>query len=114
MSNKPKYFAMYHGPSYSSYDTEFVTGVSSLKQARFLFEQFYSGSVWSDEYRENGEGFYVPWFMGRYSLTPATTREDHMDLYVVHENTTPGTYILGQEIECRLMWGERGGIVVEK
>jgi len=114
MSNKPKYFAMYHGPSYCSYNTEFVMGVSSLKNARWLFEQFYSGSVWSDEYHENADGFYVPWSLGRYSLTPGTSREDHMDLYYANENTTPGTYIMSQALVCRLMWGERGGIVVEK
>ena len=117
MSNKPKYFAMYHGlsyHSYTSYDTERVMAVPSLRVARDLFCSFYGGSAWYDEYQQNADGFYVPWSADRYSLTPATSREDYMDLYVAVENTLPGTYIMGQEIAYRLTWGERGGIVVEK
>jgi len=114
MSNKPKYFAMYHGPSYYSYDTERVMAVPSLRVARDLFCSFYGGSVMYDEYRENADGFYVPWSVNGHSFTPGTSKEDYMDLYVAVENTLPGTYIMGQEIAYRLTWGERGGIVVEK
>lgn len=115
VSNKPKYFGFYHGPSYGmTGDTDSMMGFTSLRHARQAFEGYYGGSVWADDYQLNPDGFYVPWRMGAYVLTPGTSREDWMDLYVAAENTTPGTYIMSQDIEYRLTWGERGGIVIEK
>lgn len=114
MANKPKYFAVYGGPSYLSYDRESVMAFASLKDARHGFQSFYNGGIWHDEYILNPDGYYVPWRLGAYSRTPGTSERDWMDLYVVSENSTPGTYIMSEDIECRMMFGERGGIVVEK
>lgn len=50
MSNKPKYFGVYNGPSYGSHDADFMMGFTSLRQARIAFENFYYGSVTYDEY----------------------------------------------------------------
>lgn len=114
MSNKPKYFGVYSGPSYFSYDSEYVMGFASLAQARHAFRSFYNGSVWYDEYRENADGLYVPWSIGRYSLTPGTSCEDLMYLYSAHEDPTPGTYFKSEEVNRVMTFGARGGIVVEK
>lgn len=115
MSNKPKYFATYHGPSYNLMgDVERVMGFASLADAKDAFRSFYSGSVGYGEYQMNAEGFHVPWSMGQYVRTPATTLQDHMDLYMVLEDDVPGQYLMNDEIKYRLTWGPRGGIVVEK
>lgn len=114
MAIKPKYFAIYGGPGYMSYDRESVMGFASLKDARRAFQAFYDGSVWHDEYIVNPDGYYVPWKMDTFSLTPGTSRHDWMDLYFVSENTTPGTYIMSEDLEVRMVFGERGGIVIEK
>lgn len=112
---KPKYFGFYHGPSYGMMgDDERTMAFTSLRHAREIFSGFYSGSVWQTEYQLNPDGFYVPWNLNDYVQTPGASREDWLDLYSAHENTTPGTYIMSQEIEYRLTWGERGGVVIEK
>lgn len=112
--SKPKYFGIYSGPSYSSYDAERAMGFSSLKDARHAFQSFHTGGLSYDEYRLNADGCYVPWSMGTYDLTPGASAEDHMDLHVAIPGETPGTYDRCEEIECRMMFGERGGIVVER
>jgi len=111
--NKPKYFAIYNDPSHGSHDAEYVMGVGSLPDARGTLQAFYGGGVWSDEYRRNKDGFYVPWNIANYTLTPGTSREDYLDLHCVSNGETPGTYLMG-DLAYRLTWGERGGIVVEK
>lgn len=115
MSDKPKYFATYHGPSYGSWDEgEYVMGFASLREAKDAFRCFNMGGVTYDEYLRNPQGLHVPWRMGEYSRTPATTRDDFMDLYTVVEDETPGQYLMTDSLEYRLSWGPRGGMVVEK
>lgn len=114
MNKKPKYFGLYHGPSYGGWESEYVMGFFSLEDAKHTFRQFWNGYSTHDEYRENADGFYVPWDMGKYSATPATTREDFMDLYSVGEAQHCGTYFMSDSVDVRLTWGPRNGIVVER
>lgn len=114
-SSKPKYFATYHGPSYGTWDaSEYMMGVASLKEAKDLFRQFHQGWVTYDEYLRSPDGLHVPWRMSEYVSTPATTREDRMEVYAVIEDDVPGRYLMNDDIEYWLTWGPRGGIVVEK
>jgi opacity protein-like surface antigen len=108
----PKYFGVYYGPSYHSYDRERMMGFASKEDARRVFDGFYSGSVRYDEYIENTDGYLVPWSMNEYSLTPGTCEEDFIDVYSAYPGDTPGTYTYGSVL-YRLSWGPRGGIVVE-
>jgi hypothetical protein len=111
---KPKYFGFYHGPSYGSYDTDHTMGFPTLEHAKATFRHFWNGTVVTDDYALNEDGLYVPWSMGDYTSTPATTREDYMDLYGAIECSYPGTYTESAEPLYRLTWGVRDGVKVEK
>jgi hypothetical protein len=64
-------------------------------------------------YRENFDGEYVPWEMGRRVEFPGTTDEDYMDVYYAVKDDNNGTYILG-DWAYRLTIGPRKGVRVEK
>jgi hypothetical protein len=114
MNNKPKYFATYHGPSYGSWDaSEYLMGFPSLKSAKRALRDFQGGYVGYDEYLRNPDGYHVPWRMGEYMHSPATTDQDYMDVYYAIETNTPGVYSMGEHA-YRLTVGARGGVVVEK
>lgn len=113
-NRKPKYFGFYHGPSYGGWESEFAMGFSSLADAKHAFNAFWLGGATTDEYRMTNFGFHVPWDMATYSATPATSREDYMDLYSVTDTEWLGMYKMSDDIDYRLTWGTRGGIVVEK
>ena len=103
-----RYLCVYSGPSYGSWGLEFMAGVKSLNEAWCYFSDFQSGYVHSVTYRENGDGNYVPW-ESEYSVTPATTFEDTMDVYRVTGNND-GSCVRHPEPSFRLYLGERGGI----
>ena len=111
--SKVRYFGIYNGASYSSWDREFVSGFRSLGDAEQHFIDFQSGEVWRDEHRENADGEYVLWSRNERSLTPATSETDYMDLYAAVA-TPYGTYTMGQEPIYRLFRGERGGFKCER
>lgn len=115
MSNKPRYFAVYSGPSYGGWDgPEYVIGLSSLKEAKDLMRQFDSGYVTYDEYLRNPDGLHVPWRMREsFSLLGSTSWSDRMDVYEAIPVDVPGQYLMGDFV-YRLTYGERGGVKVEK
>lgn len=111
MSNY-KYFATYVTPPYGGGDLEYVMGVTSVAGLKALFKGFQSGSVWCDEFRQNPDGFYVPWRLERYLLAPDATDLDYMDVYSAVP-THNGQYLASNELEYRIRLGERGGLVIE-
>lgn len=109
--NKPKYFATYHGPSYGSYDMEFMDAFGTISDAMQAMRNRQMGYDYPEEYRENGDGTMVLWNSTRRMDFPATTESDYMDLFTAIPNDD-GSYSVG-EFVCRLTVGPRGGIVVE-
>lgn len=111
MSNY-KYFGVYSGPSYGGLDRDYMMGFKSIADAKATFKSFQSGDVTYDEFRENGDGFYVPWNLGLWVRTHGTTEQDYMDLYV-GERRGEGQYAVSDTIQYRITIGPRGGLVIE-
>lgn len=112
---KLKYMAVYHGPSYFSYDDEYVMGFTSLQQAKDAFLAFQSGGVSYKSMRQNEDGNYIEWEEYVHSLCPGTTEEDYMDVYHAQECSggLRGTYDKSSDPYYRISLGPRKGAVVE-
>lgn len=109
-----RYFGTFHDASYSSYDMEFMTGYTSVRDAGdSLLRRYQMGRDDRPEFRENASGFYVPWEETMYNF-PAVTENASIILYRATWKRDERVYDRGFMGEYRLTIGPRSGVVVEK
>lgn len=110
--SKVKYLGSYNGPSYFSYDRDYMMGLESIQEAKDTFKDFYDGSVGYKSMRENADGLYIVWEEASYTRTPGTSEEDCLDVYYAIPEGSYGGYRIG-EYAFRLSFGPRRGIIKE-
>ena len=107
-----KYLVQYSGPSYSSWDQEYMDGETSLYAAMVSFRRRnVMGYDDVNTFRENPDGVHVAWELDKRVAFLGATDSDYMDVhYAIPEN---GGYVLG-DWAYRLTFGPRKGVRAER
>lgn len=109
-----KYLGQFYDHSYQSWDQEYLTGFTSLRDAGdSLLRRLQMGRDDRPEYRENRHGLYVYWEENMYGF-PAVSESASFELYGAIWLPATQTYQRTAEPLYRLTVGPRKGIVRER
>ena len=113
-STRIKYLATYNGPSYGGpWAPERMDGFTSLSAAKAsMWCRQHNGYDITQAFIINDEQMWV-WAGEDYTRFPATTPEDHMELYEVIGDGPYGSLQVADSPSIRLTVGPRGGVIKE-
>lgn len=113
MAAMVKYFVQYSDASYTMLDRQYMSGVSSLVDAKWYFESVQSGECTQFEFIENDNGKHVPWSLDTLR-TPSTTEAGELWVYDAERDDKTGEYLVSAEPMARIFLGERGGVKMDR